>query len=134
MMTISIKQILFPVRYSLYIFYYSIFTFFLFFNRLLKRVDQSEENVIEVVTKIENILTKLEGMDKSKIKRRETMSRLIDSIISFMDNPNGGSRRFRSEASLYRPKSQAANTSSAMDASQASIKASSLSIKVDYNI
>lgn len=101
---------------------------------MLKRVDQSEENVIEVVTKIENILTKLEGMDKSKIKRRETMSRLIDSIIGFMDNPNGGSRRFRSETSLYRPKSQAANTSSAMDASQASIKASSLSIKVDYNI
>ena len=101
---------------------------------LLKRVDQSEENVIGVVTKIESILIKLETMDKSKIKRRETMSRLIDSIVNFMDHPAGGSQRFRSEASMYRGGSSRANAASrAAAASQASIRESTMSIKV-YNL
>jgi len=92
------------------------------FKMLMKRVDQSEESVGNIVNKMDDILNKLESMDKSKIKRRETMSRLIDSIIEFMERPMDG-KLFKSAASLGGRNVQSAG--------KHSNKGSSLSIKVE---
>ncbi|XP_065670022.1 polycystin-2-like protein 1 isoform X5 [Hydra vulgaris] len=50
------------------------------FTVLARRVDRVEHSIGNVVSKVDSVLLKLEAMDKAKIKRRETMSRLLDSI------------------------------------------------------
>lgn len=39
-----------------------------------------EHSIGSIVSKIDAVLLKLEAMDKAKIKRREAMTKLLDSI------------------------------------------------------
>ena len=50
------------------------------FRRLSRRVDRVEHSIGSIVSKIDAVLLKLEAMDKAKIKRRDHMSKLLDSI------------------------------------------------------
>lgn len=50
------------------------------FTVLSRRVDRMEHSIGSIVSKIDAVLVKLEAMEKAKSKRRETMSRLLDSI------------------------------------------------------
>ena len=45
-----------------------------------KRVDRLEQSLGNVTMKIDNVLTKLDSMEKSKQKRRETMSKIMNTI------------------------------------------------------
>jgi len=47
---------------------------------LSRRVDRMEHSIGSIVSKIDAVLVKLEAMEKAKLKRRETMARLLDSI------------------------------------------------------
>ena len=44
-------------------------------------MDRVEHSIGSIVSKIDAVLLKLEAMDKAKIKRRETMTKLLDSIV-----------------------------------------------------
>lgn len=48
--------------------------------RLSRRVDRMEHSIGSIVSKIDAVLVKLEAMEKAKLKRRETMAKLLDSI------------------------------------------------------
>lgn len=50
------------------------------FNVLSRRVDRMEHSIGSIVSKIDAVLVKLEAMEKAKLKRRETMAKLLDSI------------------------------------------------------
>ena len=50
------------------------------FTVLSRRVDRMEHSIGSIVSKIDAVLVKLEAMEKAKSKRRDTMSRLLDSI------------------------------------------------------
>jgi len=50
------------------------------FNVLSRRVDRMEHSIGSIVSKIDAVLVKLEAMEKAKLKRRETMGKLLDSI------------------------------------------------------
>ncbi|BFZ03163.1 hypothetical protein BsWGS_06202 [Bradybaena similaris] len=50
------------------------------FNVLSRRVDRMEHSIGSIVSKIDAVLAKLEAMEKSKIKRRETMGKILDSF------------------------------------------------------
>ena len=50
------------------------------FALLQRRVDRMEHSIGSIVSKIDAVLVKLEGMEKAKLKRREAMSKLLDSI------------------------------------------------------
>ncbi|XP_047124917.1 polycystin-2 isoform X1 [Hydra vulgaris] len=50
------------------------------FSILARRVDRVEQSIGSMVLKIDSVLLKLEAMDKAKIKGRETMTKLLDSI------------------------------------------------------
>ena len=50
------------------------------FILLQRRVDRMENSIGSIVTKIDSVLVKLEAMERAKAKRRETMSKLLDSI------------------------------------------------------
>ena len=39
-----------------------------------------EHSIGSIVSKIDAVLVKLEAMEKAKLKRRETMAKLLDSI------------------------------------------------------
>lgn len=39
-----------------------------------------ESSIGSIVSKIDTVLVKLEGMEKAKLKRREAMTELLDSI------------------------------------------------------
>jgi len=108
---------------------YKVITSLYTFGRLLKRVDQSENSVGDICEKINTILTKLESMDKAKIKRRETMSRLIDSIIDYMDKPLEG-KTWKSEASFGNREASAVSKGR----ESAIPKGSSISIKVNNTL
>lgn len=47
---------------------------------LARRVDRMEHSIGSIVSKIDAVLLKLEAMERAKTKRRETMSKLLDSI------------------------------------------------------
>lgn len=47
---------------------------------LSRRVDRMEHSIGSIVSKIDAVLVKLEAMEKAKLKRRETMAKLLDSI------------------------------------------------------
>lgn len=48
---------------------------------LARRVDRMEHSIGSIVSKIDAVLIKLDTMEKAKTRRRETMSKLLDSII-----------------------------------------------------
>ena len=50
------------------------------FTVLSRRVDRMEHSIGSIVSKIDAVLVKLEAMEKAKSKRRETMSKILDSI------------------------------------------------------
>lgn len=58
---------------------YKVNTFRLLFS-LSRRVDRMEHSIGSIVSKIDAVLVKLEAMEKAKLKRRETMAKLLDSI------------------------------------------------------
>ena len=48
------------------------------FTQLSRRVDRMEHSIGSIVSKIDTVLVKLEGMEKAKLKRREAMTQLLD--------------------------------------------------------
>lgn len=50
------------------------------FSVLQRRVDRMEHSIGSIVSKIDAVLVKLENMEHGRAKRRETMTRLLDSI------------------------------------------------------
>lgn len=50
------------------------------FTVLARRVDRMEHSIGSIVSKIDAVLVKLEAMERAKSKRRETMSKILDSI------------------------------------------------------
>jgi len=50
------------------------------FQILSRRVDRMEHSVGSIVSKIDAVIVKLEAMERAKIKRRETMAKLLDNI------------------------------------------------------
>ncbi|CAF0734591.1 unnamed protein product [Didymodactylos carnosus] len=50
------------------------------FAVLLRRVDRMEYSIGSIVSKIDGVLTKLETSEKDKMKRREAMTKILDSI------------------------------------------------------
>ena len=67
------------------------------FSLLQRRVDRMEHSIGSVVSKIDAILVKLESMEQSRAKRRETMGRLLDSIAEVLKNGLSfhGTRKFQ---------------------------------------
>ena len=53
---------------------------------LTRRVERMERSVGSIVTKIDAVIVKLEGMEKNKAKKREAMSRILEK----MDDGEGG--------------------------------------------
>ena len=51
-----------------------------------RRVERMERSVGSIVTKIDAVIVKLEGMEKNKAKKREAMSRILEQ----MDDGEGG--------------------------------------------
>ena len=47
---------------------------------LTRRVDRMEHSIGSIVSKIDAVIVKLEAMERAKLKRRETMGRLLDNI------------------------------------------------------
>lgn len=43
-------------------------------------MDRMDHSIGSIVSKIDAVLVKLEAMEKAKLKRRETMAKLLDSI------------------------------------------------------
>ncbi|XP_068244650.1 polycystin-2-like [Palaemon carinicauda] len=50
------------------------------FSVLQRRVDRLEHSIGSIVSKIDAVLVKLDSMEKSKHKRRETMGKILESI------------------------------------------------------
>jgi hypothetical protein len=50
------------------------------FGQLQSRVNRMEGSIGSIVTKIDAMLVKLDGMEKNKDKKRETMSKMLDAI------------------------------------------------------
>ncbi|XP_039274381.2 polycystin-2-like protein 1 [Styela clava] len=50
------------------------------FQILTRRVDRMEHSIGSIVSKIDAVIVKLEAMERAKLKRRETMGKLLDSI------------------------------------------------------
>ncbi|KAK3861331.1 hypothetical protein Pcinc_044496 [Petrolisthes cinctipes] len=50
------------------------------FSVLQRRVDRLEHSIGSIVSKIDAVLVKLDTMEKAKNKRRETMSKMLDTI------------------------------------------------------
>ena len=76
---------LFPISYRLLSMSYQTFSLTLpnlvFLTcRLSRRVDRMEHSIGSIVSKIDAVLVKLEAMERAKLKRRETMGKLLDSI------------------------------------------------------
>lgn len=56
------------------------------FTVLSRRVDRMEHSIGSIVSKIDAVLVKLEAMEKAKLKRRETMGKILDSITEVSGN------------------------------------------------
>lgn len=56
------------------------------FTVLSRRVDRMEHSIGSIVSKIDAVLVKLEAMEKAKLKRRETMGKILDSITEVCDS------------------------------------------------
>ena len=49
-----------------------------------------EHSIGSIVSKIDAVLVKLEAMEKAKLKRRETMAKLLDSIADVSEENRAG--------------------------------------------
>lgn len=58
------------------------------FTVLSRRVDRMEHSIGSIVSKIDAVLVKLEAMERAKSKRRETMSKILDSISESDGQPD----------------------------------------------
>ena len=58
------------------------------FTVLSRRVDRMEHSIGSIVSKIDAVLVKLEAMERAKSKRRETMSKILDSITEVTNHSN----------------------------------------------
>jgi polycystin 2 len=54
------------------------------FSMLQRRVDRMEHSIGSIVSKIDAVLVKLEAMEQTKARRRETVGRLLDSIAEVL--------------------------------------------------
>lgn len=59
------------------------------FQILSRRVDRMEHSVGSIVSKIDAVIVKLEAMERAKIKRRETMAKLLENIKEDEKNDGG---------------------------------------------
>lgn len=107
--------------------------FLSFDDRLSRRVDRVEHSIGSIVSKIDAVLLKLEAMDKAKIKRRETMTKLLDSISEQGSQVSEDNRRERLEK-LVRDELETwesdANLKRSNSSQSRKSKGSSMSIKV----
>lgn len=55
-------------------------------DRLTRRVDRMEHSIGSIVSKIDAVLVKMEGMEKAKVKRRENMNKILNSISEVYAN------------------------------------------------
>jgi polycystin 2 len=62
------------------------------FMVLSRRVDRMEHSIGSIVSKIDAVLVKLEAMERAKSKRRETMSKILDSITENDGTPDNQKR------------------------------------------
>ncbi|XP_008417986.2 polycystin-2 isoform X2 [Poecilia reticulata] len=51
------------------------------FQVLVRRVDQMEHSFGSIVSKIDAVIVKLEGMERAKLKRRDVLGRLLDGLM-----------------------------------------------------
>jgi len=56
------------------------------FSMLQRRVDRMEHSIGSIVSKIDAVLVKLEAMEQTKARRRETVGHLLDSIAEVYYN------------------------------------------------
>jgi len=59
------------------------------FHILSRRVDRMEHSVGSIVSKIDAVIVKLEAMERAKVKRRETMAKLLENIKDDDKNEKG---------------------------------------------
>lgn len=52
-----------------------------FYQRLVRRVDRMEHSIGSIVSKIDAVIVKLEGMERAKLKRRDVLVRLLDGVM-----------------------------------------------------
>ena len=52
-----------------------------FIHSLTRRVDRMEHSIGAIVNKIDSVLLKLDGMERSKQKKKETMGKMLDNIL-----------------------------------------------------
>lgn len=95
------------------------------FTVLSRRVDRMEHSIGSIVSKIDAVLVKLEAMERAKSKRRETMSKILDSITEVDGTPDDQKReqmerlvreeleRWDSESSIQGSSGRGASPSSA---------------------
>merc|ERR1712136_512706 len=50
------------------------------FQVLVRRVDRMEHSIGSIVSKIDAVIVKLEAMERAKVKRRENMGKVLDTI------------------------------------------------------
>ncbi|KAM4594684.1 polycystin-2 isoform 2-T2 [Fundulus diaphanus] len=51
------------------------------FQVLVRRVDRMEHSIGSIVSKIDAVIVKLEGMERAKMKRRDVLGRLLDGVM-----------------------------------------------------
>jgi len=56
------------------------------FSMLQRRVDRMEHSIGSIVSKIDAVLVKLEAMEQTKARRRQTVGHLLDSIAEVYYN------------------------------------------------
>lgn len=89
-------------------------------------MDRAEQSVGSIVSKVESVLMKLEAMDQAKAKRRDTMSRLIESISEYEAKVEDAEEILAAESSSWGSKSSVKRSGSSTN-SFGSRAASSLS-------
>lgn len=91
-------------------------------NILTRRVDRMEHSIGSIVSKIDAVLVKMEAMEKAKANRRDTMSKILDTISENEGLDEKGKRQqmeklvreelqhWDSDASLHTPRRERSNT------------------------
>lgn len=51
-----------------------------YYYRLVRRVDRMEHSIGSIVSKIDAVIVKLEGMERAKLKRKDVLGRLLDGM------------------------------------------------------
>lgn len=89
---------------------------------LTRRVDRMEHSIGSIVSKIDAVLVKMEAMEKAKANRRDTMSKILDTISENEGLDEKGKRQqmeklvreelqhWDSDASLHTPRRERSNT------------------------